>query len=91
MSQASVILEHMAKNKQQSGTAASGKPKPPKRAPHRQYNLRIKPMLAKAFDDYVDSVEPGTTATAVIEMLLRNHLSSLGLWPVKSAGEPHGP
>jgi hypothetical protein len=77
MTSFSPTLTPMANNSKKPGKP--GRPKG--RKPTYPLYARIKPSLGEAFDAYVESIQPRTSTTAVIEMILEQYLHAQGVWP----------
>lgn len=58
--------------------------KKPNRTPAVTIFARIKPRLGRALEDYINSVRPRTSTTAVLEAALEDFLSVQGFWPPKT-------
>ncbi len=74
MAKSGPTLPVMANNKKKPG-------RPKGRKPTYALYARIKPALGKAFEAYIESIQPRTSATAVIEMIVEQYLTSVGHWP----------
>ena len=64
----------MAKHKQRTDSK-------PKRPGKRQIGLYIDERLHAAFEGYIESQEPKASATAHLELALREYLGKRGHWP----------
>jgi hypothetical protein len=72
-------IQGMAKKK------ASNRGRPPGRRETVPVYARVDPALAEAWNDYIDTIEPATSGSAMIELLMKQHLRKRGLWPVTEA------
>lgn len=77
MGGASATIFDMAKTQKGKGRPSTG------RRQTVPVYARIDPALAKAFNEYVDSLEPKTSASAMVELLIKRLLRELSLWPDK--------
>lgn len=80
----SLTMPVMGKAKKDKPEATKVEKKGQNRSPAVTIFARIDVGTGKDFLKYVDSIRPKTTATAVIEMLIEEHLQKLkaaGLWP----------
>lgn len=81
MPSATATIPSVANNKK-------GKPgRPPGRKPTDTIFARVPPELGKAIDDYLDSLRPAPTLTAVVKVALEEFLETQGFWPPKDESE----
>ncbi len=83
MSDASGTLALMA-DKKKGGKKPRGPGRPATgRSPHVVLFSRVPPALGEALQQYVESREPKTTSSAVVELAVRRFLVSEGFYPPK--------
>ena len=50
-------------------------------APAEPFFARVEPALGAALDAYLNSLQPRSRMTAVVELVLKKHLQKVGFWP----------
>ena len=63
------------------GRPKKAEPKIKGRSPACIVYARIDQELGEVFSAHIESIEPQTTLTAVLEMAVREYLAKRGLWP----------
>lgn len=84
---AAATIERMAQKKTGDGEGGARKPN---RSPSYPLFARIPPALGEALDAYLASLEPRSTAAAVVELALQKLLKEKGFWPPKQQDQPEG-
>ncbi len=62
-------------------TPPADPPKTPRVRTGYNLNVWIDSELGESFEEALKRIEPRTSKTALLEMLLREHLRSKGFWP----------
>jgi hypothetical protein len=76
-------IPDMAKKKtNKPGRPSSG------RTPTTTIFARVPPDLGKAIDDYLDSLRPAPTLTAIVRVALEEFLQAKGFWPPTGKPKP---